>query len=127
MKDVLFVPRVKKNLFSISALYAKGIRVAFIDGQFIMCPKGNTIDDAVLIEEQEEGLYKLKGQPKKYLVNDSVEPNELWHRSLAHVHYRALPLASKVAEGILENQEKHEGICKGCVKGKNRKKTFESS
>ena len=33
MKDVLFVPRLKKNLLSISSLDAKGIRVAFVDGQ----------------------------------------------------------------------------------------------
>ena len=33
MKDVLFVPRLKKNLLSISALDVKGIRVAFIYGQ----------------------------------------------------------------------------------------------
>ena len=40
IKDVLFVPRLKKNLLSIFALDAKGIRVAFIDGQVIMWPKG---------------------------------------------------------------------------------------
>ena len=32
MKDVLFVPGLKKNLLSISALDAKGMRVAFVDG-----------------------------------------------------------------------------------------------
>ena len=45
MKEVLFVPRLKKNLLSISALDAKGMRVAFIDGQVIMWQRGNTIDD----------------------------------------------------------------------------------
>ena len=52
MKDVLFVPGLKKNLLSISTLDAKGIRVAFIDGQALMWPKGKTIDDAILIREQ---------------------------------------------------------------------------
>ena len=56
MKQVLFVPGLKKNLLSISALDAKGIWVAFIDGQIIMWPKGNTIDDAIVIGEQEGGL-----------------------------------------------------------------------
>ena len=70
----------------------KGILVAFVHGQVIMWPKGKTIDDAVVIEEQEGGLYKLKGQPEQALVHDSVEPNELSHRRLAHVHYRAPPL-----------------------------------
>ena len=43
------------------------------------------------------------------------------------MNYRALPLASKAVEGIPEMQTKHEGVCKGCVKGKNTKKTFPSS
>ena len=60
------------------------------------------------------------------MVHDSVEPNELWHRRLAHVHDRALPLASKDIEGLPEIQANH-GVCKGCVKGKNTKKTFPSS
>ena len=46
---------------------------------------------------------------------------------LPHVHYRALPLASKAVEGLPEIQAKHEGVCKGCAKGKNTKKTFPSS
>ena len=66
----------------------------------------------------------MKHHPKQALVHDTVEPNKLWHRRLAHVHYRALPLASKAVEGLLEIQAKHEGVCKGCAKGKNTKKTF---
>ena len=34
--------------------------------------KGKTIDDAVVIEEQEGGLYKLKGHPEQALVHDTV-------------------------------------------------------
>ena len=60
-----------------------------------MWPKGKTIDDAVVIGEQEGGLYKLKSHPKQSLVHDIGEPSELWHRRLAHMHYRALPIASK--------------------------------
>jgi hypothetical protein len=36
MKDVLYVPGLKKNLLSISALDKKNFRVAFIDGEVIM-------------------------------------------------------------------------------------------
>ena len=42
------------------------------------------------------------------------------------MHYRALPLARKSVEGLPEIQEKHDSVCKGCVKGKNTKKTFPS-
>ena len=36
MKEVLFVPRIKKNILSIYALDAKHMRVAFVDGQVLM-------------------------------------------------------------------------------------------
>ena len=62
-----------------------------------------------MIREQEGGLYKLKGQPEQALV------------------HRALSLASKAINSLPEIQTKHEGICKGCAKGKNTKKTFPSS
>ena len=39
MQDVLFVPVLKKNILSISALDAKGMGVAFLDGQVLMWPK----------------------------------------------------------------------------------------
>ena len=61
------------------------------------------------------------------MVHDTVEPNELWHRRLAHVHYRALPLARKDIEGLPEMQTKPEDVCNGCAKGKNTKNTFPSS
>ena len=44
MKDVLYVSRLKKNILSISALDAKGMIVSFVDGQVLMCLKGNTMD-----------------------------------------------------------------------------------
>ena len=49
MKDGLFVPGLKKNILSITALDAKGMRVAFVYGQVLMFPKGKTIDVAVVI------------------------------------------------------------------------------
>ena len=79
MKDVLYVLGLKKNLLSISALYAKGMRFTFVDFQVIMCPKGKTINDATVIVEKDKGLYKLKGQLEQALVHELVEPSELWH------------------------------------------------
>ena len=68
-----------------------------------------------MIGEKDKGLYRLKEQPEKALVHDSIEPSELCHRRLAHVHYRALPIASKVVSGLPEIQTKHEGVFKGCA------------
>ena len=127
MKDVLYVPGLKKNLLSISALDKKGFRVAFIDGQVLMWPKGKNIEDAVIIGEEEGGLYKLKGHLETAFVHESTDPSELWNRRLSHINYKALPHVNKVVTGLPDMKIKHEGICKGCAKGKNIKNPFPKS
>ena len=67
MMEVLYVPGIKKNLLSISALDKKGYRVAFIDGQVLMWPKGKSIEYAVVIGEEEGGLYSLRDIQKQPL------------------------------------------------------------
>ena len=53
MKDVLYVPDLKKNLLSISSLDKKCYRVAFIDGEVLMWAKGETLNEAIAIENEE--------------------------------------------------------------------------
>ena len=45
MKDMLYFPSLKKNLLSISSLDKKGFRVAFIDGEVLMWPRGKSLED----------------------------------------------------------------------------------
>ena len=56
MKEVLYVPSLKKSLLSVSTLDKKGYRVSFIDGQVLMWSKGNTLEYVVVIGEEEGGL-----------------------------------------------------------------------
>jgi hypothetical protein len=51
-QHVLYVPGFKKNLLSISNLDKKGFKVAFIDGEVLMWPKGKTKEDAIVIEHK---------------------------------------------------------------------------
>jgi len=83
-----------------------------------MWTKGKTIDDAVEIGVEEGGLYKLKGHTNSALTTSTINPSELWHRRLAHVHYKAIPIVSKVVTGLPEIQVKHEGVCKDVHKGR---------
>jgi hypothetical protein len=106
MKDVLYVLGLKKNLLSILVLDEKGFRVAFIDGEVLMWPRGKSIDDAVVIGVQGGGLYKLKGLSNSTLVHNTVTPSELWHRRFAHIHYRALPIVSKMVTGSAKDPSK---------------------
>ena len=54
IKEVLYIPGLKKNLLSISALYKKGYRVSFIDGQVLMWSKGKTLEDVVVMVKKED-------------------------------------------------------------------------
>ena len=76
-----------------------------------------TINDVVVIGEQEGGLYKLKGHPKQALIHDIVKLNEPWHRRLAHVHYRALPMASKAVPKFQREEQKSDYDLKKLVEG----------
>jgi hypothetical protein len=100
MKDVLYVPGLKKNLLSISALDKKGYRVAFIDGEVLMWAKGETLNEAIVIGSEENGLYKLKGHPETAMTHAIENSCELWHRRLAHINYKALPYICKAVTGL---------------------------
>ena len=92
-----------------------------------MWTKGKTVDDAVVIGVEEGGLYRLKRHVDSTLMTSTISPCELWHRRLAHIHYKALPIVSKVATGLIEIQIDHEGVWKGCAQGKNTNNPYQNS
>ena len=100
MKDVLYVPGLKKNLLSILDLDKKSFRFAFVYGKFCMWTKGKTINDAIEIGVEEGGLYKMKGHIDSTLATSTIKPCELWNIRLSHVHYKSIPIVSKVVTGF---------------------------
>jgi hypothetical protein len=127
MENVLYVLGLQKNLLYISGLEEKGFRVAFVDSQVLMSSRGKNIYDVVIIGIHEDGLYKLKGKEDQALVHSTINPTKLWHRSFAHIYYKALPVVSKMVKGLPKMQVFHDGVCKGCAQGKKVKKPFPSS
>ena len=62
-----------------------------MDGKVLVCSKRSSIDDVRVIRIREGRLYRLVGQLAQALVQDEINPCELWHRRYGHVHYKALP------------------------------------
>jgi hypothetical protein len=124
MKDVLYVPGLKKNLLSISSLEKKGFRVAFIDGEVLMWAKGETLNEEIIIGNEENGLYKLRGHSEAAMTHAIENSCELWHRRLAHINYKALPYICKAVTDLSELKGDHKGVCNGCAQGKNIKNPF---
>jgi hypothetical protein len=69
----------------------------------------------------------LKGHPEQALVHNNVSSSELWHRRLANLNYRALPILNKMVTVLSDIQVEHDGVCKGCALGNNAKGSFSSS
>ena len=91
MDDILYVPRLKKNLLSVSVLEDKGFHVIFMENQVYLWPKNQNLDIAVIFGVREGGLYKVLGKIISAMVHHTISPCELWHRRLEHLHFRALP------------------------------------
>ena len=89
-----------------------------------MWTKVKSIEYAVVIGEEEGGLYKLKGHSKTTFVHEITSSSELWHRRISHINYKALPYVSKVVTGLPYLKMDHEGTCKGCARGNNIKNSF---
>jgi hypothetical protein len=127
LSDVLFVPGMRRNLVSISALEDKSYKVAFSDGKVLAWHKNSSMDSTNVIGVREDNLYKLTVHPVQALVLDSISLSEFWHKILAHLHYKALPALRKMVTRLPPLRVEHEGVCRGCALGKNAKGTFSSS
>ena len=86
--EILFVPGLKKNLLSVSALEDKGYKVA---GKVVLWPKDGQLSLAEFIKIQEGGLNKVTNNYAHALAHSTHSPSELWHKIFGHLHFKALP------------------------------------
>ena len=106
---MLLVPGMTSNLIAVSTLEDEGYDVIFSRGRvFIQKSDGG---EWIEIGIRDGGLYWLSTRLLKALLHDTVSSVELWHRRLAHLHYRALLSLRKVVTGLLEFEVQHDGVC----------------
>jgi hypothetical protein len=129
LREVLYVPGLKKNLVSVSAIEERGYEVLFRDGQVLLFPKGSSITSAKVIGTRHEKLYKLMFQPASALCHSTSSNDlcELWHKRMAHLHHGALRILREIVTGVPEFSTEHQELCKGCALGKYTKTVFPSS
>ena len=102
LREVLYVPGLKKNLVSVSAIEERGYGVLFRDGQVLLFPKGSSITSAKVIGTRHEKLYKLMFQPASALCHSTNNNDlcELWHRRMAHLHHGALRILREIVTRV---------------------------
>jgi hypothetical protein len=129
LREVLYVPRLKKNLVSVSAIEERGYEVLFHDGQVLLFAKGSSITSAKVIGTRHEKLYKLMVQPARELFHSTSNNNicELWNRRMVHLHHGDLRVLMDMVTGVPDFSIEHQELCKGCALGKYTKTDFLSS
>eukprot|EP00253_Pinus_taeda_P032243 PITA_32243 len=126
--DVLYVPGMKKNLISVSAMEEKGFDVTFSGGQVLMHPRGASITSAKVIGDRSRKLYRFSFQSARALLSctsgsthTSTTSNrdlcELWHRKMAHMHHGALRVLREITTEVLDFSVEHYEVCRGCALG----------
>lgn len=131
LQDVLFVPDLKYNLFSMRAALDKGLRLE-ADNEECRFLKSNKM---VAISERDGKLFKMKFREmasKENFVGISRSGNsrvsggllQEWHEKLAHQNFRQVRQILRDA-GIETKGE--DPYCEACVLGKAHRQPFPTS
>ena len=75
LQDVQYVPDLKKNLVSISAMEDKGFNVAFVDGKVRIWKK--SFREAITIGFRVDTLYQVGGSPLGAMPCDTIRQTEI--------------------------------------------------
>lgn len=123
MSNVLYVPQLATNLFSVHAATLQGNTVSF--GR--QCWIRNKRNELVGTGAPAGKLYTLNGEVMKSsddtvaaVAEDqgSITRLDLWHQRLAHVNVRQLRQLTANADGIDIPLQGTQSFCEACVQGK---------
>ena len=112
LKDVVFVPEVRKNLMSGGELNKYGFKMVFEADKFVLSKGGIYVGHKYYCN----GMFQLSINNK---VVDSIyllDVSSLWHNRLCHVNYRRLYDMSKV--GMIPPFDYNIEKCKTCMLNK---------
>nr|KYP50444.1 Retrovirus-related Pol polyprotein from transposon TNT 1-94 [Cajanus cajan] len=127
LKDILYVPKITKNLLSISKLtFDNDIYVEFHD---VACFVKDKLTGRILLEGKiKDGLYQLPGGStstnKRPHVFFSIK--ETWHRKLGHPNSKVLNEVMKLCNIEASPCENFE-FCEACQFGKAHNLPFQNS
>ncbi|KAH9793888.1 hypothetical protein KPL71_004697 [Citrus sinensis] len=121
LKEVRFVPALKKNLISVGALEAKGYKVTIEDGIMKFTYGAMVILQGV----RRHNLYYLKGGTidEANVVEAYSDTTKLWHVRLGHAGEKSLQTLMR--HGLLKGTKTCKlNFCEHCVVGKKTRVKF---
>ena len=120
LDEVLYVPELHGNLFSVNKTVKLGNKATFDQKDCIITSKsGNTIAVATRVRD----LYQLNTiVPLKQakLASHTGDPN-LWHRRFGHLSLDGMKLANDMVEGMNLDSKPELDLCAACIHGKQHR------
>ncbi|KAL0319039.1 UNVERIFIED_CONTAM: Retrovirus-related Pol polyprotein from transposon TNT 1-94 [Sesamum angustifolium] len=128
INDVMYIPNLRTNLFSVGQMMEKGYTLHFGgDSCIIYDNKDKTLKIAE-VRMKEHRCFPIHLQ---YMGRTAMKAQEdqswLWHRRLGHFNFQGLKiLHQKKMMTDLPQIQAVEGACEACLQGKQHKKPFPS-
>jgi transposase InsO family protein len=122
MNNVLYVPNLTSNLFSVHAAASNGNIVSFGSKCWIRNKRkqliGIGLSAGKLYKLNCEVMKSLKGKANFAGEKESSDKIDLWHRRLAHVNLRQLRELTANADGMDLPLDGKPNFCEACIEGK---------
>lgn len=122
MYDVLYVPKLSGNLFSVGAAAKKGNTVHFKKSRCYIRGKDGTLQG--MGTQRADGLYQLDVKGSFSVCHSASVAASLWHQRLGHT--TKLKELKDLVKGVDFSAEKEVPFCEGCVEGKLSKMPYKS-
>lgn len=126
IENVLYVPDMTKNLFSVRECAKKGLGVLFL-GDFVRIDNKDCVVGYGVAKGSEiyRMAFKTKCTGSVNEANVGKTDSRVWHERLGHVNGRAMRklVKDKLIQGV-ECSESAESFCGSCQEGKSHRKTF---
>ncbi|KAM7477355.1 hypothetical protein LguiA_025568 [Lonicera macranthoides] len=122
LRDVQYVPDLKKNLISLGVLHSNGYRVILEGGNL------KVLSEAMVVMRgnNEGNLYFLQGSTVigfASVTTEEIDTTRLWHMRLGHDGEKAMTVLSK--QGLLEGAKSCKlEFCEHCVLEKQTRVKF---
>lgn len=124
VNDVLHVPNLNANLFSVKAATQRGFVIQFGHTRCWLKDKYGIVH---AMGTSQNKLYYLDIANREHLACNA-KTDSVWHKRLAHAGHSTIQSASNQAlvEGA-DLSSVNVGLCDSCVKGKMSRKPFKSA
>lgn len=126
IKNVFYVPNLRKNLLSVRRLEIENIKIIFNDGEVSLYSENNLVGIG-----KRNTLYEIRFQVDYSECLNTETENEnlkLWHKRLGHICNENLNklIKNDMVKGIDDLKVNRIDFCESCVQGKMTRLGFES-